>query len=168
MEEGTRGDTVFFFIQVERVYCIFLIHLLHLMRRSDKMKILIINGAEKRPEYGRGQLSATMCQLFELYFRNTHEIIRTDIADGYQIDVERKKLASAELVIFQFPVYWFSVPSSTKKYFDDVFLPLHTTFQYIGLKHIGTLSLHDVMRNPNMEAYTKQFADFIAHIEWSK
>lgn len=180
------------------------------------MNVFIINAAEKRPEYGQGKLSETMCQMFADYFEKEHTIVSTDIFSGYQVDEERVKLKAADLVIFQFPVYWFSVPSSAKKYFDDVFaggqfttgkngygksgilkakyifsatwnalasefensdglfkektvedvfLPLHTTFQYIGLKHAGTLSLHDVMRNPNIETYTKQFMDFMNQLE---
>lgn len=182
------------------------------------MNILIINAAEKRPEYGKGKLSETICKMFESYLSNDHMINHTDISEGYQIETEREKIFAADLVIFQFPVYWFSVPSSAKKYFDDVFaggqfttgkngygksgilkgkyilsatwnalvsefensdglfveksvddvfLPIHTTFQYIGLKHIGTLSLHDVMRNPDIDAYKIQFQTFMDKIQTS-
>ncbi|KAK3083720.1 hypothetical protein FSP39_001996 [Pinctada imbricata] len=37
------------------------------------------------------------------------------------IQAEQKKLKEADLVIFQFPVYWFSVPAILKGWFDKVF-----------------------------------------------
>ncbi|UPQ88838.1 NAD(P)H-dependent oxidoreductase [Vibrio sinaloensis] len=41
----------------------------------------------------------------------------------YQIDVEveQKALLEAQVVIFQFPFYWYSVPALLKKWIDDVF-----------------------------------------------
>ncbi|WP_258552789.1 NAD(P)H-dependent oxidoreductase [Helicobacter fennelliae] len=34
---------------------------------------------------------------------------------------EQALLESAQNIIFQFPVYWFSCPPLLRKYFDDVF-----------------------------------------------
>ena len=41
----------------------------------------------------------------------------------YQIDVEaeQKALLDAQVVILQFPFYWYSVPALMKKWIDDVF-----------------------------------------------
>ena len=37
------------------------------------------------------------------------------------IEAEQKKLVAADIVVFIFPLFWFSVPTLLKKYFDDVF-----------------------------------------------
>ncbi len=41
----------------------------------------------------------------------------------YAIDsvAEQKLLQEADVVVFQFPLYWYSVPPMLKKWFDDVF-----------------------------------------------
>ena len=36
---------------------------------------------------------------------------------------EQAKLTRADLVIFQFPMHWFSVPAMLKGYFDRIFAP---------------------------------------------
>jgi putative NADPH-quinone reductase len=41
----------------------------------------------------------------------------------YKIDVEKEQelLLSHDIIIFQFPFYWYSVPGIMKKWMDDVF-----------------------------------------------
>ena len=45
------------------------------------------------------------------------------IYPDYKIDVaaEQNLLQEAEVVVFQFPLYWYSMPPVLKKWFDDVF-----------------------------------------------
>lgn len=44
---------------------------------------------------------------------------------------------------------------------DDMFLPQHLNFRYMGYKMIPTFAAHDVLRNPTIEA---DFARFDAHL----
>ena len=74
----------------------------------------------------------------DLESSNTNTVILQDLAKqlesvdirrldtlypDYQIDVEeeQKALLAAEVVILQFPFYWYSVPALLKKWLDDVF-----------------------------------------------
>lgn len=42
---------------------------------------------------------------------------------NYKIDIEaeQKALIAADVIVFQFPYYWYSVPALLKKWIDDVF-----------------------------------------------
>lgn len=62
-------------------------------------------------ELRRGLPHAGIRQLGELY-------------PDYQIDVtaEQTALAQADLIVWQFPFYWYSMPALMKKWLDDVFL----------------------------------------------
>lgn len=50
----------------------------------------------------------------------THSV--TAIDNGYDIDHEVNRLIDADLIIFQFPMYWMSAPWLAKKYIDEVFM----------------------------------------------
>lgn len=49
-----------------------------------------------------------------------HTITTIDI--NYDIDYEVDRLINADLIIFQFPMYWMSAPWLAKKYIDEVFM----------------------------------------------
>lgn len=180
------------------------------------MNILIIDGAEIRNNRALGDLNSTISTLFLDHFREENNVVITNIFGGYNVQEERNKLMAADLVILQFPVYWFSVPGYTKRYIDDVFdsnqlcggndiyghngklkgkyilsatwnahedqfgtdhgffegmtvdqvfTPIHKAFQYIGLEHAGTLSIHDVIKNPEYNRFEKEFYTFIESIK---
>ena len=40
----------------------------------------------------------------------------------FNIEVEQEKLKKADLIILQFPLFWFSCPSIMRKWFEDVLL----------------------------------------------
>lgn len=46
-----------------------------------------------------------------------------DLYPDYRIDVEREQavLVEADVIVLQFPFYWYSVPALLKKWIDDVF-----------------------------------------------
>lgn len=46
-----------------------------------------------------------------------------ELYPDYKIDVlaEQHALIEADIIIFQFPFYWYGVPAILKKYFDDVY-----------------------------------------------
>ncbi|WP_163833559.1 NAD(P)H-dependent oxidoreductase [Spartinivicinus ruber] len=83
-------------------------------------KVLIINGAEVR-DIAPGRFNESMLTAAHRLLSASAEIKVTRVADQYQVVEEQSKILWADTIIFQFPVYWFSAPSSLKKYFDDVY-----------------------------------------------
>lgn len=85
------------------------------------MKILVINGHEKYP-YNEGRLNQT---LFEEIIKNlsskSYEIKTTIVKDGYDVEEEKQKFLWADVIIYQMPVYWFSMPAILKKYVELVY-----------------------------------------------
>ena len=82
-------------------------------------KVLIINGAEERT-IAPGKFNESMLMVAQSLLSSKAEVKITRVRDHYQVTEEQNKILWADTIIFQFPVYWFSVPSSLKKYFDDV------------------------------------------------
>lgn len=82
--------------------------------------ILIISGQESsefaRGDFNRG-LAATMIEALSENYR----ILTTSIESGYEPQEEVEKFRQADIVIYQYPVYWFSMPSSMKRYIDEVY-----------------------------------------------
>jgi len=83
--------------------------------------IFIINGHQKYEGIAEGNLTRTMLQSATEYLTNNGFTIKqTNIDDGYDIKEEVEKLAWADAIIFQHPVYWMGLPWITKKYVDEV------------------------------------------------
>ena len=63
--------------------------------------------------------------LDELQFQLDNVNIRRldELYPDYQIDIEaeQKALIDADVIVLQFPFYWYSVPALLKKWIDDVF-----------------------------------------------
>ncbi|WP_141433223.1 NAD(P)H-dependent oxidoreductase [Bacillus sp. 03113] len=82
--------------------------------------ILIINGHQKY-QSARGILNQTiMDEMIHLLSEN-YEIKTTIIQEGYEIEEEKQKFKWADVVIFQTPIFWFSVPGLLKTYMDEVY-----------------------------------------------
>ena len=83
--------------------------------------ILVILGKETsefaRGEYNTGLFNAAI----ETLTQQGHKVSTTVIEEGYTPEQEITKFKQADTVIFQYPVYWFTMPSSLKKYIDDVY-----------------------------------------------
>lgn len=88
-------------------------------REETTMKILIINGYEKHVD-SNGILTKTLFDTYlnELRQKNDVQISWVESYDRVQ---EQNKFLWADLVIIQFPIYWFQVPGKLKLYMDDVF-----------------------------------------------
>lgn len=83
-------------------------------------KILIINGVEPYP-WAPGRLNGTFVQIAREYFEsNGCEVRETKVCEEYDIETEVDKLQEADLVLLQFPLQWFNVSWSFKKYMDLV------------------------------------------------
>ncbi|WP_079525429.1 NAD(P)H-dependent oxidoreductase [Halobacillus hunanensis] len=83
------------------------------------MKFLVINGHEYYP-HSKGELNQTLFQYLIEKIRKTCEVQTTTIQEGYEVREEQEKVKWADIVIYQTPVYCYSVPALLKKYFDTV------------------------------------------------
>ncbi|RXJ66409.1 flavodoxin [Halarcobacter ebronensis] len=84
-------------------------------------KILIINGHQYYDVVAKGELTeAIINRAKEFFDKNGFEVKYTHIENGYKKEEEIEKLEWADYVLFQYPVYWMSMPWLAKKYFDEV------------------------------------------------
>lgn len=82
--------------------------------------ILIINGHEAYP-HSQGRLNDTLFQHMIKKLSKKYEIQTTHVDEGYLVEEEHRKFLWADCVIYQTPIYWFSVPGKFKTYFDRVY-----------------------------------------------
>lgn len=82
--------------------------------------VLMILGKETgelaKGEYNKGLFDAGAAML-----KKKFDVLTTEIDKGYDVKEEIEKFKKADAVVFQYPVYWFMMPSSLKKYMDDVY-----------------------------------------------
>ncbi len=84
------------------------------------MNILIINGYQKH-EFSKGELNTALANKYYNKLRLSNDIQFSTLELGYTLQEERNKFFWADVVIFQFPIYWFNATAILKKYMDDVF-----------------------------------------------
>ena len=53
--------------------------------------------------------------------KKKNQIKTTIVARGYKPELERKKFKWADVIIFQFPIFWFSAPAILQQYMQDVY-----------------------------------------------
>ena len=98
------------------------------------MNILVINGHKYYP-FSEGRLNRTLFnEIVRILEENGQNIRTTIIENGYDIGEEVEKFKWADMIIFQSPVNWFSVPWLLKKYIDEVYQ--HGIF-YTGSEKYG-------------------------------
>ncbi len=83
------------------------------------MNILLVNGYQKH-DFCKGELNFSLYNIFLNKLRHHHNIQLSSV-ESYDVIDERNKFFWADLIIFQFPIYWFNVPGKLKLYLDDVF-----------------------------------------------
>ena len=86
----------------------------------DMKNILIICGAEKTGN-AEGRFNRSLVDAAQQLLSASFQVEMTFVENGYDILAEQEKFKRADVVIYQFPVFWFSCPSSLKKYIDEVF-----------------------------------------------
>jgi len=86
----------------------------------NKQTVLLINGAQARG-VAQGLLNQTLFELAKTELQPHYHVLETTVAEGYQISEEQAKFKQADIVIFQYPVFWFSVPGAFKTYLDEVY-----------------------------------------------
>lgn len=86
------------------------------------MKILIVNGAQTKGIKSFGKLNNSLSALTkQILIELGHEAIETIIENGYDPEIEADKFISSDVIIFQFPIWWFGQPWTVKKYIDEVY-----------------------------------------------
>lgn len=85
------------------------------------MNLLIVNGHKYYP-YSQGRLNMTLFNEIVSLLEQKHNLQTTIVENGYIIEEEIQKYQNADVIIYQTPVNWFSVPWSLKKYYDEVFM----------------------------------------------
>lgn len=83
------------------------------------MKILLVNGYQKH-DFCKGELNFSLYNIMLDKLRHNHDVQLSSV-ENYNIIDERNKFLWADLIIFQFPIYWFNVPGKLKLYMDEVF-----------------------------------------------
>lgn len=63
----------------------------------------------------------TLFAIADLTLKARYQILTTIVEHGYNVPEEIAKFKQADAVIFQYPVYWFMMPSTLKRYLDDVY-----------------------------------------------
>lgn len=81
--------------------------------------ILIINGHQKIR--GGGKLNQTLVDNMVSLLNEKNNVKTTTIQNGYDVKQEQQKFIWADVVIFQTPIYWFSIPGLLKSYMDEVY-----------------------------------------------
>ena len=84
------------------------------------MNFLVINGHRYYP-FSEGRLNRTLFEEIVSIIQPENEIRTTIIENGFNIDEEIEKYKWADVIIYQTPMNWFSVPWIFKKYIDEVF-----------------------------------------------
>ena len=84
--------------------------------------VFLINGHQAW-EISPGKLNKSLIDIAgETFTAKGYEIRYTHIEDEYNVSEEVEKFLWADIIIFQTPVYWMSVPWGFKKYIDEVYM----------------------------------------------
>ena len=84
------------------------------------MTIHIINGSEERGS-SYGTLNSSLVHSAEGFLKRNYSITTTHVVTPYSKKEEQERFQVSNLIIFQFPLYWFSLPSSLKLYIDNIY-----------------------------------------------
>lgn len=80
------------------------------------MKTLVIIS---HPDFENSKVNKPLISFIEQSNIDIHYLIEPD--KNYNISEEQKKLEQYDKIIFQFPLYWYSVPFNMKKWIDFIF-----------------------------------------------
>ncbi len=95
--------------------------------------VLILNGHQKYDQIAEGKLTKLLIDTAsEFLSKNGFNVKHSVIEGAYDIKDELEKLAWADYILFQYPVFWMGVPWITKKYIDEVFSTGINTVTYVS------------------------------------
>ncbi len=84
------------------------------------MNILIVNG---HPSPSRSFANQRIIEALQklLPQATVHTLAEVCINGQFDVGTEQEKLRKADLVVLQFPLYWYALPGLTKTWWDEVF-----------------------------------------------
>lgn len=85
-------------------------------------RILVVSGHQ---DFNQSVCNALILQELETHFGDNISVRRlSDLYPDYKIDVkaEQEALVQADIVLLQYPTFWFNTPAIIKKWLDDVWL----------------------------------------------
>jgi modulator of drug activity B len=95
--------------------------------------VLIINGHQRYDKIAEGRLTKLFVDTAGDFFTQHGFNVKESMVEGaYDVQDELDKLAWADYILFQYPVFWMSVPWITKKYIDEVFSAGMNTVTYVS------------------------------------
>jgi len=101
--------------------------------------ILLING-HQRHELAKGEYTLGLIQSMEAFFVQRGNIVKsTNVDSKYNIDEQIDLFSWADIIVFQFPVYWMGIPAQFKKYIDDVYMSAYGTLYASDGRNTGGL-----------------------------
>jgi len=84
--------------------------------------VLIINGHQYYPNVAEGKLTQFYIDTATEFFHKEGYAIKHSVVESdYNVKEEVEKFAWADIILFQYPVYWMGVPWLSKKYIDEIF-----------------------------------------------
>ncbi|SDJ27721.1 NAD(P)H-dependent oxidoreductase [Natribacillus halophilus] len=97
-------------------------------------RILVVNGHEYY-QHSKGNLNMTLFNKIVHLLSPNYEVQTTTLQDGFNKDEEQDKMKWANVVIYQTPIYNYSVPALFKKYIDKTHE--HSVYFYGNTKDYG-------------------------------
>lgn len=88
-------------------------------QKTEMSKILLIN-AHPNPAKSVANNAIIAEVTRRLPEINVHNIADSCRNGAFDLALEHKLLTDHDIIVFQFPLYWFSVPGLLKQWFDDV------------------------------------------------
>eukprot|EP01029_Cantina_marsupialis_P004126 TRINITY_DN1408_c0_g1_i1.p1 TRINITY_DN1408_c0_g1~~TRINITY_DN1408_c0_g1_i1.p1 ORF type:complete len:189 (+),score=60.28 TRINITY_DN1408_c0_g1_i1:332-898(+) len=84
---------------------------------------LIINGKQVTMT-AKGRLNDSLCDIATKVFEEKgYKVIHSCCTEEYDRKEERAKFAEADIIVYQFPMFWFSCPAPMHQYINDVYKP---------------------------------------------
>ena len=84
--------------------------------------VLIINGHQRYEQIAEGRLTKLFIDTASDFFAEHGFNVKHSVVESeYSVQDELDKLAWADYILFQYPVFWMGVPWITKKYIDEIF-----------------------------------------------
>ncbi|WP_428024895.1 NAD(P)H-dependent oxidoreductase [Arcobacter sp.] len=84
--------------------------------------VLIINGHQFYKNVAEGNLTKSFINKADEFFtKNGFTVKHSIVDDEYDVNEEVEKFAWADYILFQYPVYWMTLPWKAKKYVDEIF-----------------------------------------------
>lgn len=95
--------------------------------------VLIINGHQRYEQIAEGRLTNLFIDMASDFFTAHGFTVKHSIVESeYKVKDELDKLAWADYILFQYPVFWMGVPWITKKYIDEIFSGGVNTVTYVN------------------------------------